>query len=234
MYLIEQRPEWFYAYIGVGQIVNMLEGEKELYQQLLRHAKENNKSELVEKVEAIIPMLELPSPQREAAFVENCPLVRMELSILAGKTAMRHLPLPDVITLFNFDRLISPHISDTDLSNAILGGRSALLRPPYTSLTKDFMDIDLPNQLGFSFDVPIFLFSGRHDYQTPVTLSDQWFVEIDAPHKELIHFEESSHMIVNEEPGRFLNELVNRVLPLSQLQTNVNAVQAIGAVDGQI
>lgn len=231
MHLVKQHPDWLHAYIGVGQVVNSVESEKTLYQRLLHHAKEKNKNELVSKIEAILPMLDLPSPQREMVFAENCSMVRMELSVLAGETVMRHLPLPEVIALFNFDRLISPHINITDLSNAILGDKSALLRPPYTSLTKDFMDIDLPNQVGSSFDVPIFFFSGRHDYQTPVTLSDKWFGEIDAPHKELIHFEESSHMIVNEEPGRVVNALVNRVLPIAQVSTQANTARAVGIAD---
>ena len=78
------------------------------------------------------------------------------------------------------------------------------------------MAIDLPNDVGSSFEVPIFFFSGTHDWQTPTILSDQWFEQIDAPHKELIHFEESSHAIVNEEPGKVLIALVNKVLPIAQ------------------
>ena len=64
--------------------------------------------------------------------------------------------------------------------------------------------------------MPIFFFSGVHDYQTPVSLSDQWFGQINAPHKELIHFEESAHIVVSEEPGKVLVALVNKVLPFAQ------------------
>ena len=46
-------------------------------------------------------------------------------------------------------------------------------------------------------------------------LSDQWFSEIEAPYKELIHFEESGHFIVNEEPGKVLVALVSKVLPFA-------------------
>ena len=106
----------------------------------------------------------------------------------------------------------------TDLANAIVGDKRALLRTGYR-FAKEFMAIDLPNDVGSSFEVPILFFSGRHDYQTPVTLSDQWFSEINAPYKELIHFEESSHFVVNEEPGRVLTALVNKVLPFAKEET---------------
>ena len=117
--------------------------------------------------------------------------------------------------MFKLDSLLSPQLTLTDISNSILGNEIALYRPPYT-FTKDFLGIDLPKDVGSSFEVPIFFFTGAHDWQTPVSLSDKWFGEISAPYKELIHFEESSHAVVNEEPGKFLIALVNKVLPFAQ------------------
>ena len=141
--------------------------------------------------------------------------VRRELSRLAGEVGMHHMPLDDFFKTWSFERTISPHITLTDLSNDIVGDEIALLRPPY-HLMKDQLAVDLPKDIGSSFEVPIFFLSGRHDFQVPVTSSDQWFSEIETPHKELIHFEESSHMIVNEEPGKILVALVNQVLPFAQ------------------
>ena len=42
-----------------------------------------------------------------------------------------------------------------------------------------------------------------------------WFAELKAPHKEYIAFENSAHMVFNEESGKFLVELVNRVRPFA-------------------
>lgn len=81
------------------------------------------------------------------------------------------------------------------------------------------MNIDLPRDVDSPFEVPIFFLSGPHDWQTPTILSDKWFSQINAPHKELIQFEESSHLIVNEEPGKVLITLVNKVLPFAQDET---------------
>lgn len=36
----------------------------------------------------------------------------------------------------------------------------------------------------------------------------------------VVHLEESSHCVINEEPGKFLVELVNRVLPLVSAGVN--------------
>lgn len=216
MNAVKRHPEWLHAFIGLGQVVNMTLGERTLYQRLLHHAHNNNDTELVEKLKVIIPLMDVESPEREKTFVDNCVFVRKHLANMARETVMRHLAYEDVVNMVNFDCLISPHLSAVDLSNTLIGDKMAVFRQPYSNLTKDFLDINLPQQLGNKFNVPIFFFSGRHDFQAPVTISDQWFSEIEAPYKELIHFEEAGHLIVNEEPGKVLMALVNKVLPFAR------------------
>ena len=215
MHMVKRHPEWIHAYIGVGQAVAMVEGECALYERLLVHAKNHNDRELIKKIESIIPKMNVDALEVEKTFAENAFLVRREISRLAGESGIHHMPFDDMMKMLNFGRVISPHLTLGDHCNALFGGPMAVFRPPY-KLTKDLFKVNLPEDIGSSFEVPIFFFSGRHDYQTPVTLSDQWFDNIEAPHKELVHFEESSHFIINEEPGKFLVELVNKVLPCAQ------------------
>ncbi|MEO7963039.1 MAG: hypothetical protein ABIT38_03920, partial [Gemmatimonadaceae bacterium] len=56
---------------------------------------------------------------------------------------------------------------------------------------------------------------GRHDLHTPYEAARMYFAQIDAPSKKFITFERSAHMLMFEEPGRFLMTLVNEVLPLT-------------------
>ena len=219
MHMVKRHPDWLHAYIGVGQMVGGLANDRANYTRLMSHAKNNDEPELVSKLEEITPFLDAEYPDREKSYVENCLFVRRELSRLAGETLMHHTFWDDVLSMFALDNAISPHLSLTDLSHAIIGDEVAVFRPPYT-LTEEFLNIDLPNDLGSSFEAPIFFFSGTHDYHTPVSLSDQWFSEINAPYKELIHFEESSHLIINEEPGKFLMALVSKVLPLAAVESS--------------
>ena len=86
--------------------------------------------------------------------------------------------------------------------------------------------------MGTSFEVPIFFFTGVHDWHTPRSLSDHWFNQIKAPYKELVHFEESSHAVVNEEPGKFLVALVDKVLPFAQSETNADIQPKAGVSNG--
>ncbi|MDA9296187.1 alpha/beta hydrolase [Porticoccaceae bacterium] len=219
MHMVKSRPDWLYAYIGVGQVVNSTLAEQTLYQRLLSRAKENKESELVAKIEALLPGLDKGYPEKEKIFVDNCSFVRQELNRLAGETSMHHLAVDDIMNMLGLEKTLSPHITLTDLSHLVFGGEVALFRPPYT-FTKEFLDIDLPKDIGNAFEVPIFFFTGRHDWQTPIVLSDQWFEEISAPYKEVIHFEESSHCVVNEEPGKTLIALVNKVLPFAKVDSH--------------
>jgi len=229
MQMVKHHPEWLYAYIGVGQMVNQMASEIILCQRITTYAKQQQKFELTGKMEALIDSFESEPAIRDKAFAENCAFIREQLSLLARETAAHHWSRQDLTKIINLDRLLSPHLTAADLCNTTFGSPQALIRAPYSNLANEFNEINLPDQLGNAFDVPIFFFSGRHDYQTAVTLSDQWFDEIEAPHKKLIHFEESSHVIVNEEPGRVLIALVNQVLPFALADKN-KASNQLGGV----
>ena len=213
MHMAKRHPDWLHAYIGIGQVVNGLESERVVYERLLSHAKHEADNKLVAKLESIIALYSDPD-HTERVFVENCWFVRKELSRLAGEAWTHHMEGEDGPKAFAFSQVISPHLTLSDISNSVFGDEAAVLRSPYT-FTKDFLNIDLPNELGTSFEVPIFFFTGAHDWQTPRSLSDDWFSEITAPHKEIVHFEDSSHVVVNEEPGKFLVALINKVLPFA-------------------
>lgn len=213
MQMVKRHPKRIHAYIGVGQVVNLMANERVLYERLLAHARERQEGPLIARLEAIAPY---PDPDhRGKSFAEHCMFVRAELSRLAGETMMHHLYMDDVFRMIAFEKLISPHCSLTDLSNSLMGDAIALLRPPY-AFTTEFMNVDLPNDVGSSFEVPILFFSGSHDWHAPRILSDEWFSRIEAPYKCLVHFEKSCHFIVNEEPGRVLMELVTKALPFAR------------------
>ena len=213
MHIVKRLPEHLYAYIGVGQLVNWMNNERTKYQRLLSHAKAQKIHPLISRLETMAPY---PNPDCPAkSVVENDDFIVSELSRLAGEANMHRLKADDPANILAFDCFISPHFTVEHFVNRVLGYREFFDCPPY-DFTNEYLRIDLPNDVGSSFDVPIVFFSGTHDWHTPTVLSDQWFDEISAPHKQLIHFKESCHYIVNEEPGKVLVALVNQVLPLAQ------------------
>ena len=60
---------------------------------------------------------------------------------------------------------------------------------------------------GDSLAIPIFLFLGRHDFTTPSQLAAAWLDSLAAPLKEVVWFERSAHFPFFEEPDRFGQQL---------------------------
>ena len=62
---------------------------------------------------------------------------------------------------------------------------------------------------------PVVMFEGRHDYTTPSVVVRRWFDRLRAPSKTFVWFENSAHMIIPEEPGKFMLRLVDDARPFA-------------------
>jgi pimeloyl-ACP methyl ester carboxylesterase len=63
--------------------------------------------------------------------------------------------------------------------------------------------------------VPVFIFQGKYDYQTPYVVAKEFFDQLKAPQKEFFTFEESAHSPVMEEVEKF-NAIVREKTKLLQ------------------
>ena len=71
------------------------------------------------------------------------------------------------------------------------------------------------------FSVPYFVFDGALDQNTPASLVQGWFDSIEASQKELIWFEQSGHNPMGDEPERFKDLLINRLMAVRDKEKNV-------------
>ncbi len=83
------------------------------------------------------------------------------------------------------------------------------------------MKIDLA-KLGSDFRAPIFFFEGKQDPYTRSSLIWEYSQTIKAPHKEFVWFDNSGHFPFFEEKKKFIDELVQRVLPLADSRPSGN------------
>ena len=61
-------------------------------------------------------------------------------------------------------------------------------------------------------EIPVYLFLGRYDYNTPFELAERYCEELEAPQgKQIVWFEKSAHMIPYEEPEKYCDMLINKV-----------------------
>jgi hypothetical protein len=85
--------------------------------------------------------------------------------------------------------------------------------------------------IGTELRVPVAFFHGDHDFQTPVTLARRYYRTLCAPWKAWVSFPQSAHVVVIEEPGRFIVELTRLALPAARGERPVGVER--GAAGGR-
>ncbi|HUA24133.1 MAG TPA: alpha/beta hydrolase [Steroidobacteraceae bacterium] len=193
--LAQRHPDWFYAYIGVGQVVNTRQGERVGYEYALHEAQAHHNSEAVRQLESIAPY-----PGKTLTL--DAIGVRSKWEMYYGGLAYGRRD-------FQWDArtwMLSPDYSDRDLDAIGTGSLYSLkyLLPALLSVSFDNVT---------DFGCPVIEFVGAHDYTTPSSLVVDWFKRLHAPSKRLVVFADSGHMMFEEQPGRFLVHLVNDALP---------------------
>jgi proline iminopeptidase len=195
--LAHEHPEWLYAYIGAGQMIDSRKAEHAAYANTLREAEEVKNERAVSELKAIAPYPEVDgSVPLEKIGIER------KWSVVLGGLMYRRSSYGIYEKLFQ----LSPEYSEQDLIGIDKG--SALSLP---ALLPAMMSFDYGNVT--RFDCPILMFEGRHDDTTPSEVVAEWMSRVRAPGKKLVWFENSSHMVMFEEPGRFLVHLVQDALP---------------------
>lgn len=197
--LAAKHPEWLYAYVGVGQMINGEANEREGYKAVLAAAEAAHNEKAVKELRALAPY---PEPDGTIKL-DKINIERNWNVALGGLTYGR-----DDYGYYYHAGKLSPDYTDADY-DAIDKG-SALSLP---ALLPDFVGINFDNTTDFR--CPIILFEGRHDYTTPSTVAAAWFARVHAPAKKFVWFENSAHMVQIEEPGRVLVHLVEDVRPLA-------------------
>lgn len=201
--LVQRHPEWFYAYIGVGQVVNTVKNEEEAYQFAFSRAVAQRNTEAIDALKSLAPY---PGDPRKFTLYKLA-TQRTWLIYFGGQAYGR--------TSMEFEdnaQLLSPEYTEADLN-----ARDAAQAYSVSLLLPDLFKVDFSSVR--TIECPVFLFEGRHDYTVSHTIAAKWFEQLNAPGKKLVWFENSAHMVMEEEPGRFLVHLVNDVLPIASRTT---------------
>jgi pimeloyl-ACP methyl ester carboxylesterase len=215
LWLAHQHPELIYAYVGVGQVVNMDRNAAIVYQDALQQARNRHNEEATAALRGIAPY--------PTAHVD------LRKMFVANKWAAELLgPGPSVPRFTDVRRLLLDLFSAPAYSLADDYGFLRGLSLSRDALAPELAKVNL-EQMGPDFLVPILFFEGRQDPYCRPSLISEYSQTIKAPEKEVIWFEKSGHFPFFEEKQKFADELMQRVLPLA---TSPGAAQE--SVDGKI
>ncbi len=197
--LAKKHPDWLYAYIGMGQMVDTRASEKESYDTMLATARARHNAPAIKELVSIAPYPETNG----GLLLDKVGIERKWVMNFGGLTFNR-----DNYAYYYHASELSPDYADSDL-DAIDKGSQVSLK----ALVGDFARVDFTGTT--HFDCPIIIFNGRHDETVSSNVTAAWFVKVHAPFKKMIWFENSAHMMQIEEPGRVLLHLVEDVRPLA-------------------
>ena len=194
---IKKYPELAQAYIGVGQVVNMMENERVGYEKVLESAKAANNNK---DYQALLRLGPYPPHQFDSEMLKKLTKVRKYQSkykLSAGATI-------DLI----ISGLCSPFYTFKDVSyffrtGAVGDGQSHLMK--YLMESFDLMS------LGTTYETPVFYIQGERDWQTPYPLAKEFFPNITAPLKLFYSIPDAGHATMLDQKEKF-NEALFDIL----------------------
>jgi len=186
-------PELLHAYIGMGQMVDLRLNEKVSYRFVEERARETGNEDALAELSELTPPYEHDPSE---LMVQRKWLDRFGGAIHDGSM------IPFVLR-----GMLSPEYSLGEVFTVIVSLGDLVEQMYGQMLAVDFIE-QAPR-----LDVPVYFLTGRHDYNTPFELVERYYEILEAPHKEIVWFENSAHSPNLEEPERFQDVLIHKILP---------------------
>ena len=197
IWLVQQYPNLFYAFISSGQMVNVKEDDIMGYQFALKYAAERGDTATVDTLRH-----NGPPPYGGSDWFWN-----------------KYVVFENVL-----DNYMAEHVGASKLDwleEVQVASEYGLLdKVNFFRGAYDVLAVMLPQMESIDFttqatrlQVPVYFLVGRWDVNAMTSLVEQYYNVLQAPHKELIWFDKSGHGPLVYEPNKVVDVLVNHVLP---------------------
>lgn len=194
-----RHPELYHAYVGIGQVSNQMQSEKDAYDYMLATARAQGDTGLVKKLEQHT----LDGPQSVTSqylMVRSAGMNKQGIGITHTMTS-------------EWSEIFLPLLQCRayTLSDKIGFARGSLFS--LNALFATVLEQDL-SQTVPKLEIPVYICQGKYDYQTSYTGAKAYFDVLEAPTKHFYTFEHSAHSPLLEEPEKFRQILL--LVPLTE------------------
>ena len=179
-----EAPELYHAYIGIGQMSNQLESERQSYEHILKKYRDTENWKMVRKLETSPVTHKIPY-----GYLKLRDRAMHRLGI--GTTQ----DMESVLTGLFIPSLTCKEYTLKEKFNLWRGKAQSGVHPIWDTI----ITTNLPLQVN-EVNTPVYLFHGIYDYTVSYTLAKQYFKEIKAPVKGFYTFQNSAHSPHFEEP----------------------------------
>ncbi|MFP5415630.1 MAG: alpha/beta fold hydrolase [Actinomycetes bacterium] len=195
IWLVQDYPHLFHAFVSSGQMVNTTENDRLGYDYAVRYARERGDQRTVDRLLANGPP---PYGGTSPVWKYLDYLDVLNDSMGAPRYAW-------IVPLVPF---LAPEYGLVDKVNHTRG-----LIDSFNAVYPKLADLDLTEQAA-RLEVPVYFFVGRDDVNAMASLVERYHQRLSAPHKELIWLE-GGHGLGSADPAPFVDLMVNDLRPLA-------------------
>lgn len=195
-YTIHKYPEYYKAFIAIGQVARQEQAEEISYNFVLSKAIGLNDKKAIAALKLIGP----PPYSNPEKSIDNMILERKYVTKYGGAIKNGNFYIIAVKSLFN--------CREYRLRDKVqyLKGMSFTLNFFWEQVMKADLFRDIPAQ-----SIPVYIIQGTSDYQTAFSVAKEYFDSLQAPLKKFFPFNNSAHSPIFEEPEKF-EEVLKQIL----------------------
>lgn len=196
---VQQQPELFHAYLGSGQMVDVLETDRRIYADLVAYADRARDTDLQARLRDVGE-----PPYRDFPWANANLLAWYDYVYEPYTPSSGYLARGEAAGLDPFGALGSEY-GLIDKANVLRG-----LIDTFAAMYPQLYDLDLRREAP-RLEVPVWILDGAAEADGRRDLMLDWYAALDAPAKELMTWDGAAHSVAFEqadEVGRLLTETV--------------------------
>lgn len=186
---VKKYPQEVLYYVGVGQVIDIVENEKVGYDKLKELIINTNNKKDLDNFNRIGVY---PEKNYEKPMIKKIQQIR----ILQGKYKIGMNFIPILKTLIK-----SPVFKRSDISSLLKGMNN-------NKKLWDFLFSHSLYEENREYEIPVFYILGDMDFQAPNTIASSYFDTINAPNKKLFFIKDAGHFIMLDQPKLFADALL--------------------------
>jgi pimeloyl-ACP methyl ester carboxylesterase len=192
VWLVQQYPDLYYAYIGNAQMINTTENDIMGYELALDYLMKKGDTKTVETLRKNGP------PPYTGENVTDRYVAYLDI-------LNEYMGMPRYTLIVPIVPFMAPEYGFVDKLNHTRG-----LRESFAVVYPQLKDLDFTTQAP-KLEVPVYIFVGRNDVNAMYTLVEEYYNLLEAPHKELIWLE-GGHGLGGDNVRQFIDVVANKVL----------------------
>jgi pimeloyl-ACP methyl ester carboxylesterase len=204
VWLVQQKPQWFYAYVGAAQMVNGAVNDRLWYEVTLQRARQAGDTGAVKTLEGYGPPSLKWYRENPITLTQKIANINFINDKYMAQDMEAHGGSGD-----NGDLLAAVNTPEYRPIDKLfwLAGPAFTFETVYPQL----YPVNLVKQASY-LNVPVYFIEGRWDINAPTVLVKQYYRALHSPHKQLVWFERSGHNPPYQEPAKFNAFLIHTVL----------------------